>query len=140
VKDINYPLQKAYYSALTGITIDSVLVPCYYKKLPNNIAPDNYIIFSPINNNDGSTKSSYDTDTFMQVSIYTFAQNGNTGEACGLIAEEIFTRLYTTPFTVAGFTMNGTRLDSDTTTDYTTEGIRTYVERRLVFKHLIAHA
>lgn len=141
MKDVNYPLQKAYLDALSGIVIDTVTIPVYYQQIPNDLNPDNYILFSPIINVDISPKTCFQTESSMQVIIYTYQAKGNTGKTCGLIVNEIMQRIYTKPSTLQadGVSVLSTKLESDTTNGYSTLGVRTYVERRLVFNHIISH-
>ncbi len=137
--DVNYPLQKAYNLLLDGITFESVAVPAYYQQIPDDINPDNYIIFSPITNVDGSAKTGFDTISFMEVKIRTHKSKYNEGKACGSISSEVLTRVYTKPssLAMAGFVVVSTSLDSDTQEDFSVKGERVYVDRRLVFKHII---
>ena len=53
MRDINEPLRVAYATQLLQVPS----VPVYYQALPNNLNPDNYIVFRSINNNDASTLS-----------------------------------------------------------------------------------
>lgn len=144
MKDVNYPLRKAYYTLLSGITYDSVAVPCYYQKAPNDIAANNYIVFGGINNNDSSTQHKADTDTSINVTIHTYQQVYNSGEAADAIAGTILSLIYPdkqTHFDMSDDTLQNvtTTLTNDFTQFYNILGSREYIDRILTFRHHIFH-
>src|ERR1043165_65107 len=94
MRDAQCPLQKAYLNALTGITYNSLTIPVYYQMIPDNISPDNYIIFGPVTNTDRSNFINPETDSLMRVTIHTFQMKYNTGVAISALTEEVFNRIY----------------------------------------------
>lgn len=144
MRDTQYPLQKAYLNALTGITYNSLIIPVYYQMIPDNMSPDNYIIFGPVTNTDRSNFIVPETDTLMRVTIHTFQMKYNTGVAISALTEEVFNRIYpSSQFNVDLSTDNlqgfSTSLFSDLTQDYGVQKARIYIDRILIFRHKIVH-
>lgn len=144
MRDVNYPLQKSYLLALAGIAYNATNVPVYYGTIPNNIAPDNYIVYGSITNTDGSTKSSAETFTLMRVTIHTIQMTYNTGEAAGAIAQQVFARIYPNSQAIIDLSPDnmqcfGTELVQDLTQDYNLLNARVYLDRILIFRHKIFH-
>jgi len=139
--DVNTPLRKAYKTALTGISYNSVAIPVYHSYLPDNLSPDNYIIFGNVVNNNASTLNSQDTSSSMRVTIYTTGNRNNSGDAADYIAGKVLERIYASPaFNIAidgPFQITGTTLESDTTQDYGLSANKIYIDRILIFKHSI---
>lgn len=144
MRSVNYALRKAYNTALSGITYNSAEVPVYYKKLPDNLSPDNYIIFDGISNADISTLHTSDTSTSIRVSIYTRNEKSNNGKACDDIADIVMQRIYPTRQFVLNlssdnFQMVSTKLTGDNQNDWTQQSQLEYVDRFLTFTHNIFH-
>lgn len=144
MKSVNYSLRKAYNTALSGITYNSVDVPVYYKKLPDYLTPDNYIIFDGVSNNDISTLHTSDTSTSIRVSIYTRNEKSNSGKACDDIAGIVLQRIYPNnqfvlDLSADGFQIISTKLGADNQNDWTTLSQLEYIDRFLVFTHNIYH-
>ena len=141
MRDINYPLRKAYFSAITGITYEGA-VPVYYLQAPDDIAPSNYIVFGGVTNNDASTKSSADTSTLMRVTIHTSKNKNNDGKAADYIAGEVLQRIYPTSqayldLSADNLQMVSTELVSDLVQDYGIKNSSVYIDRILIFRHKI---
>lgn len=144
MRDVNYPCQKSYLLALTGITFQSNNIPVFYQMIPDNIAPSNYVIFGPVSNNDASTMTSADTFTSMRVTIHTFSEKYNTGKAAAFIGGEILTRIYPTPQFVLDLSADNlqcvsTEMVQDLTQDYSNLTSRVYIDRIFIFRHRIYH-
>lgn len=144
MKDVNYPLRKAYYSLLSGITYNSVAVPVYYQKCPNDIAAANYIVFGGVSSNDLSSKYKADTETTIRVTVHTHQQIYNSGEAADSIAGSILLAIYPDPQTKPDLSADSlqlvdTLLANDFTLDYNLFNTREYVDRILTFRHRIFH-
>ena len=141
MRDVNYPLRKAYYSALTGITYDGNTVPVYYLQAPDDIPASNYIVFGGVTNNDLSTKNSADTGSLMRVTIHTFKEKYNDGKAADFIAGEVLQRIY--PNSQAALVLEddlqmfSTELVNDLTQDYGVRNSTVYIDRILIFRHKI---
>lgn len=144
MKDVNYPCMKSYLLALTGISYNSTNVPVFFGTVPDNIAPENYIVFGSISNVDASSKTCSETFTSMRVTIHTFDMKYNTGKAAAAIAGEVFTRIYDTPNATIDLSPDNmqcisTELTQDVTQDYGQVNSRVYLDRILIFRHKIFH-
>ena len=144
MKDVNYPAQKSYLLALTGIQYNGGDIPVYHGEIPDSMSPDAYIVYGGITNTDASTKSSAETFSLMRVTVHTFQMKYNTGKAAAAIANEIFQRIY--PNSQAKIDLSpdnmqcvSTELVSDSTLDYSIINARTYLDRVIIFRHRIFH-
>lgn len=141
MRDVNYSLRKAYYSALTGINYDAGGVPVYYLQAPDDLTASNYIVFGGVTNTDLSTKNSADTGTLMRVTVHTFKDKYNDGKAADFIAGEILQRIY--PNSQAALVLEdnlqmfSTELVSDIIQDYGIRNSTVYIDRILIFRHKI---
>lgn len=143
MRDNNYSLQKAYNLALTGITYDSVAVPAYFRKLPDDQSPNNYIIFDHVNNGDSSTMNTADASASMRVTIHTFDNKYNTGKAVNDIGGQVLQIIYPNSQAILDLSadnlqMYSTELTSDLEQDYN-QASRAYLDRILIFRHKIFH-
>ena len=142
MKDVVYPLQKAYKSLLSGITYNSVAVPVYYQYIPDDIEPANYIIFGSITDNDQSTLSSQDSLISIQVKIHTWADKYNDGKAVASIASQVLIKVYplngpTIDLSVDGLQLRSTKKTNDFTENWTVNNQRVYIDRTIQFSHNI---
>ena len=144
MRDVNYPAQKSYLLALTGIQYNGGDVPVYYGEIPDSMSPDAYIVYGGITNTDASTMNSADTFTLMRVSIHTFQMKYNTGKAAGDIAGQVLGRIYPNPQFQIDLSLDNlqcvnTELVSDSTLDYSIINARTYLDRIIIFRHRVFH-
>lgn len=139
MKDVNYPLRKAYYAALSTITYNSSPVPVYYQYLPDDITPDVYILFGGVSNNDSSTSNSFDTSTLMQVTVGTYKEKYNDGKAADEVGGKVLEKIYTKPSSLVatGLQIVSTELQSDFIQDWSLQNQRVYIDRLITFKHNI---
>lgn len=140
MRDVNYPLRKAYFTALTGIVYNSLPVPCYYQIAPDNIANTDYIIFYPQSTTDISTKNSSDVTATFVVKIHTWANKYNNGNAADAIADIIYQLLLPTPQSTLFLDnrdMYSTSVASDIIEPWTVNNQRIYVDRVITFSHNI---
>jgi len=93
MKDVNTKLKSKLFEILSGV-LD---VPVYQKYLPANIDASAYVLITTVNNNDTSTMQSADTDTTVQIGIYTKDSQANSGETCDSIASTIYSTIYPSP-------------------------------------------
>jgi hypothetical protein len=135
MRDINLPLRKAYFAALSATGL-----PVYYQSLPNNISPENYIIFRSINSNDASTKSSAETLTTIVVEIHTLKDVINPGVDGDNIAGQVFTYIYAISQFVLPMDqmlMMSTKLANDNAQNIQLNHQQSYLNRFLTFQHHI---
>ncbi len=144
MRSVNFPLRKKYYSLLTGITYNDVLVPSFYQKAPNDLVTENYIVFGEISSNDTSSKYKAETETSIRLTIHTYKSIYNSGESADSIANEIFARVYPNgqvnhDLSEDSLQVVNTRLSSDYTQNYNINNEREYIDRHLTFTHIIFH-
>lgn len=143
MRDVNTPLSKAYFTALTGITYNSIAVRSFSGEAPDDISDKNYIVFGEVSNNDLSSKSSADTSTSMRVTIHTFDEKYTSSIIANSIANQVLARIY--PYTQFNLTLDGnfqiysTELASDTTQSITMDANRAFIDRIFIFRHKIYH-
>jgi len=135
MKDVNKPLRKAYFAALsvTGL-------PVYENALPNNLNPEEYIIFRGFDTTEASTKNSADTDTNVTVEIHTYKDIHNNSTVSENIADDVYRYIYALPQFVLpmdGMQMVQAQLVNDRTQDYGFVNGRMYIDRFITFKHNI---
>ena len=133
--DVNTPLEKAYYAALKDLT-----TYVYNGQLPDNISPDEYIIFRSITSNDQSTKNSSDTLTSVTIEIHTVKDKINQTVEGNSLAAKVFQAIYPNPqfnLTLDGIKMINTKLSNDRTDEYRMSNQKCFISRYITFEHLI---
>lgn len=136
MRDINEPLRIAYAAALSQIAN----VPVFYQYLPSDRNENNYIVFRSINNNDTSTKSSFDTVTNITVEIHTKSNIGNRGLSADTIADYVLQLIYPSKQTNLSLNrgqMLSTEVSNDVTQDFTQRNQFGYISRFITFRHNI---
>jgi hypothetical protein len=137
MRDINEPIRIAYADALSQVPEVGV----YYQAAPNNINPDNYIVFRSINSNDTSTKDSARLSLSITVEIHTKGNITNQGLNPDRIADIIFQLVYPhkhTNLTLSRGRILWTRIGQDVTQDFRQGNQFGYISRFLTFTHEIA--
>lgn len=141
--DVNIPLRKAYFAALSGIVYNSRPVPVYYSYLPDDLVPDYYIIYSGVTNNAAGTFTTQDTQSSMRVTTFTKGNKNNDGNASDVIGGQILTRIIPNPsFNIplpvgTPLQVTGTTLESDTSQEWTLQTSKIYIDRIMIFRHTI---
>ena len=133
--DINTALETAYYAALKDLTTH-----VYNGQLPDNVNPEEYIIFRSIQNNDASTQNSSDTSTNITVEIHTNKNKINETNGGNSLAAQVFAAIYPNPqfnLTLSSMQMTDTKLINDRTDEYQMSSQLCYISRYLTFNHLI---
>lgn len=144
MKDVNFPLRKIYFAALSSLSYNSTDIKVFYQKAPDNITDTIFVVYSGINNSDVSSKQKSDTDTSILVTIHTYEPKYNDGRAADDVAQQIFTAIYPDKqnrpdLSADGLQIVNTRLQSDFTTNYNVSGARETLARALTFSHRIFH-
>ena len=144
MKEVNYPLRKAYITKLSGLEVNTIPIPVYYMEAPETETGQAYILLVSPSSSNVSTFSTSDTVTNMQLQIHTWAEDGNSGKLTDDIAAAVFNLV--TPNTQAvldlsadGIQMVSLKLDRDRVNSITGLGNREYVTRILDFSHNIFH-
>lgn len=137
MREINEPVRIAYAAALTQLPDIGV----YYQYLPNNLSPDNYVVFRSLNSSDGSTKDSARLHFNITVEIHTKQNIGNQGISADSIADAIFQLIYPdkhTNLVLSRGRIIWTRVSSDTTLDFVSRNQFGFISRYITFNHEIA--
>lgn len=137
MRDINQPVRVAYANVLTQLPDIGV----YYQYLPNNLNPDNYVVFRSINSSDGSTKDSARLHLNITVEIHTKQNIGNQGVSADSIADAIFQLVYPdkhTNLTLSRGRIIWTQVANDVVQDFILRGQFGFISRFLTFRHEIA--
>lgn len=139
MRDVNEPVRVAYAAALLQVVgIDNNV---YYQVLPNNLNPDNYIVFRSLNSGDRSTKHSAVVDLNITIEIHTKNNIANPGLTADTIADQIFQLVYPdkqTNLTLSRGAIIWTQIANDTTLDYALKNQFGYANRFLTFRHRIS--
>ena len=138
MRSTSFAIRKATVSALTGITYDSVTVPVFYMEAPPSNTSKNYIIIEGLSSFDESTKSTSEVDTDLRLTIHTFSDNMNSGQAADSIASSILQAIYPNKQTRLNLSADSMqcsncRLQSDNTQEYSIQGTRKYITRTITF-------
>lgn len=136
MKDVNYPLRKAYVAALTPLGYG-----VYNIEAPDNIEDQVYIVISDLSSQDQKTKSSKDTETSIRITIHTWDSKYNAGKIVDEVAEDVYQAIYPTSgsnisLVADGLQVLSTSFRSDDMS-YGTLGDRKYVDRIITFTHKI---
>src|SRR5690348_14557426 len=93
MKSVNSTLIQKLYDLLSPV----VGVPVYKKYILSHVTDPAYVLLSDINSNDASTMHSFDTDSAVQIGIYTKDSQANPGKRCDEIADLIYGTIFTSP-------------------------------------------
>lgn len=143
MKDMNYPLRKAYIAALDGeLSFDDENVPVYYQQAPDTEGNALYVVLSGHSNNGNGTVSTLESSSTFVVNIHSFGQKYSNGQAVDNIAGQILEILLPNPAAVLDLSaddlqMTGMQLVSDTVQDFSDQSGKIYIDRILTFRHQI---
>lgn len=137
MKDINNPLIKAYYDALTPLGY-----PVYEGEEPDNELAKIYLVISDVSSTDASAKSNNAHNAQIQVTVNSWEMKYNNvksmNTAAGLILQTIKPGPVST-LTATGIGIVTTSLQNDNVTNYGKFAGRVYISRNLIFSHLISY-
>jgi|GEM_PF-2953973 hypothetical protein len=140
MKDVNTILRQKIYDLL--ITAVSP-VPVYAYYLPATINTPEYITINTIANTDVSTMHSSDTETAVQISIFTKQSQANPGNHINTIAAAIYAALYPDQQTVLNLAPEFQNIGIKMVNDNVTEAIATqnfvFINRFITFRFKIVH-
>lgn len=139
MRDCNTILKTKLYELLSPV----VGVPVYSKYIPASVIENEYVLITTINSNDASTMHSADTDTTVQISIYTRDSQANPGATADSIAAIIYATLYPTPQSridlEPDFHNSVLTLVNDISPDAILTGTEVFINRFLTFRLRILH-
>lgn len=137
MKDFNTSLLKAYYSA-----IDALGIPVYEGEEPDDVLDKIYCVLSDVTNQDVSTKSSFDFNCSIQISVhsweYKYVNSSELNEKVNLILGAIKPEKIST-LVADGVQVSTTKLTQDITQRLGILGERKFISRILIFNHLITY-
>ena len=135
MKDINNPLIKAYYDAISPLGY-----PVYEGEEPDDELNKLYVVISDVSSSDTSTKSSSDVNATIQVTINSWDVKYNNSKAMNTAAGLILTAIqpnHTSSLSASGVNIITSKLENDNTVSYGKLAGRVYISRNLIFSHLI---
>lgn len=140
MRDVNYPIRKAYIAALSGLSYDSKTIGVHYQLLPDKADNSLYVIIESVSNNGSGTINSQDTLTSVTLTIHSSGLKYSNGQAVDNVAGQIMQIISASPSSVLDLSaddlqMISSRLTADNTRDYTSEGAKIYIDRTLIFEH-----
>lgn len=137
MKDCNAAIQQKLYDLLSP----AVGVPV--SKGYSVTDDDAYVLISTINSNDRSTMHSSDTDTVVQLSIYTKDSQANPGDLVNTIAAAIYATIYPNPQSTIDLSPDFQncvlRLVNDTGEQPILTGTNVFINRFISFRLIILH-
>ncbi len=140
MKDVNTILRQKIYDLLT-VAVAPVPVYSYY--IPAVINTPEYITINTIANTDVSTMQSSDTETAVQISIFTKQSQANPGNQINTIAAAVYAALYPNRQTVLnlapGFQNVGITMVNDNVTEAITTQNFVFINRFITFRFKIVH-
>lgn len=137
MKDIKSKLTQKYFQLLDA----ALSVPVFVDYVPNQLAADSYVLITGIASVDASTMNSVDTDTSIQVGIYTKEVVTNSGTAADDIATLVYSTIYPTQgaeidLTADGFSKTSIQLVNDISPDAIQTDSEIYINRIITFRHI----
>lgn len=144
--DINNPLLKAYYDALSNAIerpdMASVFVGVYEGEEPDNLPDPIYIVINSVTSSDNSNKHLAGTISNIQVGIYGWKNKygGNTRLYTNDVAGSVMQIINPTPqstLVAPGIGIIGTKVSQDTEQQIGVLAGRKFVNRILIFSHYI---
>ena len=140
MKDINPILQQKIYDLISPV----VNCPVYYKYLPAHIGGDVYVLITTITNVDVSTMQTSDTDTTVQIGIYSRDSQANPGKLVNDVAAAVYAVLYPDRQTVLDLSPDfqncSVQLINDTVPDALQNNNYIFINRFITFRYNIYHA
>ncbi|HRI24353.1 MAG TPA: hypothetical protein PLZ45_06730 [Ferruginibacter sp.] len=137
MKDINNPLTKAYYDAISALGY-----PTFEGVEPDDTLDKMYIVINNVTSSDVSTKSSNDHEAQIQITVNSWEYKYNNRKQLNTVCGEIIEAVKPTPqstLAATGVNIISTTLANDNETDYGVLAGRAYVSRNLIFSHLISY-
>ena len=131
--DINTPILKAYYNA-----IDALGIPVYEGEEPDDVLDKIYVVISDVSSNDVSTKSSFDFNCNIQLSIhsweYKYVNSSTLNTTVGQILQAIKPDVNSVfDLSADGMQMTDLKLAQDVTQRLGILGERKFITRILIF-------
>lgn len=140
MKDVNTILKQTIYNLLKPV----VNCPLYYQYMPSTVSGNVYVTINAISSIDASTMQSSNSDTSIQIGIYSRDSQANPGQLVNDIAAAIYAVLYPDRQTMVdlspGFQSCSLTLVNDITLDAIVTNTYVFINRMLTFRFNIFHA
>ena len=139
MKNINDILTTKYFQLLKAAMPSTQIFRDY---VPTDLGGDVYVLISAINNTDKGTFQTDDTNTTIQVGIYSRTTTDNNGEAVGAIATSVYSAIKPGPLnniSVNGAQVLTTELVNDVSPAPLDTGSMLFINRFITFQHKIFH-
>ena len=137
MKDFNTSLLTAYYDAISALGI-----PVYEGEEPDDVLDKIYVVVSDVTSNDVSTKSSFDFNASIQLSVhsweYKYVNSKTLNETVNDILEAVKPDNIST-LVADGVQIATTKLSQDITQRLGILAERKFISRILIFQHLIIY-
>ncbi len=137
MKDFNTSLLTAYYDAISALGI-----PVYEGEEPDDVLDKIYVVVSDVTSNDVSTKSSFDFNASIQLSVhsweYKYINSKTLNETVNDILEAVKPDNIST-LVADGVQIATTKLSQDITQRLGILAERKFISRILIFQHLIIY-
>lgn len=136
MKDLSYPIRKAYYQAISSLGYG-----CYDSKAPNDaILP--FVILGVQNNVDESTKTSFNNRCTINLDLYAsnteqYSARKVLDNMVNTIMSSIMPAPYATSLSIQGFNIFGTKKVIDNDFDPIVTDEQTILRKIIVIEHLI---
>lgn len=136
MKDVTTYIKRKYYQLLKP----ELAIPVFVDYVPNQLAADAYVLITSPSSVDVSTFNSVDTDTSVQVGIYSKQPVINSDEVVGAAAQVIFDTIYPDQAALLDLTEFGfSKCGIDMVNDITPEALQTdseiFINRFITFRH-----
>lgn len=144
MRDINGPLQKAYFTALNGnvLTQSGDPVKIYEDEQPTHEDGEVFIVIMGRDASDVSTKNSFDHNAQVQVVINTRKNFYNNRRELNFVADQCLQILHPSPKSTLQ-TDGAVRIITTTVDqneiDYGILAQQAFVSRNLIFSHLVSY-
>lgn len=132
----NSILKTKYYTSIKAVLPDIAVFKNY---VPNQLETDNYVLISNVQQVDASTINKHDVKAFVTIGIYTRSVPENDGLTVDTIADAIFS-IYPDPQSypqITGYQVSSLQLESDNELTVSLENGNTYINRTLIFSHIL---
>lgn len=134
MNDINTPLLKVYFNALSGLPY-----PVYEGEEPDDLTDQVYIVISDVNSTEASTKNTSDTSSSIQIAIHTWEEKYNTSLSVNTAAGLVFAAIKPTSNSVLDMTadnmqMLNLRVTNDRVDRLVELAGRKYISRYIIFQ------
>ena len=129
-------LKTKYYTSIKAVLPSLAVFKNY---VPNEFIADNYVLISNVQQVDYSNIIKHNIKAFVTIGIYTRAIAENEGLNVDSIADAIFS-LYPNPQSypiITGYQVCSLQLESDNELTVTLDSGNTYINRQIIFSHIL---